>query len=393
MTAASPTISNSLISDNDNGIIIYGASDPKINNCDFINNRSFAINNVNQSFNVDATNCWWGDNSGPTYSANTGGKGGKISDKVKYAPFKTSGASNPLAGDVSLNGSVQAYDASLVLQHAVGSVTLSTAQKSVADVSGDGTITSYDGTLILQYVAGVNNVFPSELRSASIEDLSLKPGEITVNTNKSITIPVLVENGNRALAVDIAASYDNKLLKPIRVEVGKDAKGRLFDYHIDEVAGQIKIALAGTNALGTSAEVAGITFAPVKDLNSDAVTSIIVDRFLVNEKDFTSSAQPIQLKIGEMSTGLISNPQDKNMIAIYPNPVRTDGMIRYHVAAEDLVTITLYDITGRQISVLANGIHSAGDYTVKLNANTSGICFVRMTVGQQTQTLKLIIEQ
>ena len=55
-------------------------------------------------------------------------------------------------GDVNGNGSVSAYDASLVLQAVVGAITLDSTQTCAADFNSSGSVTAYDASLILQCV-------------------------------------------------------------------------------------------------------------------------------------------------------------------------------------------------------------------------------------------------
>ena len=67
----------------------------------------------------------------------------------------------PLAvpGDVSGNGKVTAYDASLVLRYVVGLTNFSEEQRQAADVTGDDTVTALDAALILQYTVGLITKF------------------------------------------------------------------------------------------------------------------------------------------------------------------------------------------------------------------------------------------
>jgi hypothetical protein len=65
-------------------------------------------------------------------------------------------------GDVSKNGTVSSYDASLVLQHVVGIIVLTCEQEQMGDVSDDGAISSYDAALVLQYTVGLITKFPAE---------------------------------------------------------------------------------------------------------------------------------------------------------------------------------------------------------------------------------------
>ena len=67
-----------------------------------------------------------------------------------------------LWGDVNGDGASTAYDASLILQHNVGLITLSSSQLFVGDVNGDGGTTAYDASLVLQINVGLISVFPVE---------------------------------------------------------------------------------------------------------------------------------------------------------------------------------------------------------------------------------------
>jgi len=393
MSAASPLITNCLISENNNGVVINGASNPRINNCDFFNNGYTAVNNVNKSFNVDATNCWWGDNSGPTVSTNPGGVGGVVSDKVIYSPWKTTGSINPLIGDVSLNGIIQAYDASLVLQYAVGTLTLSPLQLTVADVSSNGGVTSYDASLILQYVAGINSVFPAEMKSPALAaDVVLSFGDITKNADHTFTIPVNVANGSGCISLDIATAFDVPFIEPVSVSIGRDIPNRLFLSNIDKVTGKLMISVAGTEKLPVQAEVASITFKPVGNWLQNTITTLSINKFLANETDFTSIAIPKTIQIGDVVSG-ISALAARNELQVYPNPVNSTSKVYYHVNENgNQVIISVQDLTGKEVAVLVNALHSAGDYSIRLAQLKQGVYFLKMITGNQNQVQKIIVE-
>ncbi len=69
-------------------------------------------------------------------------------------------AGGTLYGDASGDGSVSALDASEVLQHASGIITLGDDAVINADVTGNGDVSPLDAYLILQYVVGLLNCFP-----------------------------------------------------------------------------------------------------------------------------------------------------------------------------------------------------------------------------------------
>ena len=71
---------------------------------------------------------------------------------------------SPKFGDVSLDGQISAYDATLILKYIVGTEQLQQMQLCVADVSGNEAISAFDAALILQKVVGLIDVFPAEKR-------------------------------------------------------------------------------------------------------------------------------------------------------------------------------------------------------------------------------------
>ena len=71
-------------------------------------------------------------------------------------------------GDVDVSGVVNAADALLALQVAVGKTTLTMQGAAVLDVSGNGEVTAEDALLILQYAVGKITKFPIEDKIAKV---------------------------------------------------------------------------------------------------------------------------------------------------------------------------------------------------------------------------------
>ena len=260
-TSASPSILNCSFNKDYRGVYATGASNPTINYCDFYDISYEAVNNVNQSFVINAENCWWGDDSGPTHSGNPGGTGEPVTDAVDYLPYGTSGAMNPILGDVSLNSLVQAYDASLILQHVVGSITLNTTQQGVADVSGAAGITAYDASLVLQYVVGLINYFPAALLSplpAPVSDAGLMVGNADVEPGDEFALPLSITNVAGLYAMEMTISFDPDILEAVDVE--NLISGMNVNFSIDNETGLIKIAFAGIESLEYAMDAANIIF-------------------------------------------------------------------------------------------------------------------------------------
>ncbi len=82
----------------------------------------------------------------------------------------------------------------------------------------------------------------------------------------------------------------------------------------------------------------------------------------------------------------------------YPNPFREETSFPIHLAESSLVTIELYDLTGKKVtSVIDKQRLSSGNQTVKLSRNQlqSGMYMAKVKVentkGNFVETLKVVV--
>ena len=86
----------------------------------------------------------------------------------------------------------------------------------------------------------------------------------------------------------------------------------------------------------------------------------------------------------------------------YPNPFNPVTNIRYTIpnlmlnSSEDkrkIVTLKIFDITGKEISTLVNEFQTAGTYEVKFNAENlpSGVYFYQLKAGNYSETKKMVL--
>jgi hypothetical protein len=70
----------------------------------------------------------------------------------------------------------------------------------------------------------------------------------------------------------------------------------------------------------------------------------------------------------------------------YPNPFNPVTTIRYYLAAAAPVRLTVYDLTGRRVATLADGMQQAGSYEVLFSPEglASGIYFCRLEIPEQS---------
>ncbi len=78
----------------------------------------------------------------------------------------------------------------------------------------------------------------------------------------------------------------------------------------------------------------------------------------------------------------------------YPNPFNSQTMISYSVPKRSYIQLKIYDVIGKEIKEIENGIKDAGNYSFVLYASelTSGIYFIRLRNGNNfNQTRKMIL--
>jgi photosystem II stability/assembly factor-like uncharacterized protein len=77
----------------------------------------------------------------------------------------------------------------------------------------------------------------------------------------------------------------------------------------------------------------------------------------------------------------------------YPNPFNPETNIKFQLAAAGFLRLSVFDILGREVSVLLNKDMNAGSYEVKWNSEgySSGIYYYKLTSGEYSETRKMIL--
>jgi len=77
----------------------------------------------------------------------------------------------------------------------------------------------------------------------------------------------------------------------------------------------------------------------------------------------------------------------------YPNPFNPTTTITYSLPKSTFVTLKVYDIIGEEIAELVNEKKDSGTYDVTWNAQNipSGVYFYKITAGEYSKTIKMIL--
>lgn len=86
-------------------------------------------------------------------------------------------------------------------------------------------------------------------------------------------------------------------------------------------------------------------------------------------------------------------PADYRLSQNFPNPFNPVTTINFSVPKYSLVKITIYDITGKEITKLINEFRSPGNYNIEWNAENyaSGVYFYELTSGEFKERKKMVL--
>ncbi len=110
--------------------------------------------------------------------------------------------------------------------------------------------------------------------------------------------------------------------------------------------------------------------------------------YMVFKKIDINTLPPIGIK--KIETEVVA---DFKLGQNYPNPFNPTTNIQFSVPKNNLVTLKVYDITGKLISTLVNQNLNAGTYNVDFDATklSSGVYFYTMQAGNFTSTKKMVL--
>jgi hypothetical protein len=100
--------------------------------------------------------------------------------------------------------------------------------------------------------------------------------------------------------------------------------------------------------------------------------------------------------------GITTSAAERNDLSIpagftleqnYPNPFNPSTNFRFSIPSKEAVSLMIFDVLGKPVSMLVNEELSAGTYTVQWNAEAcaSGVYFYRLRTGIFSETKKLVL--
>ncbi|HEX03664.1 MAG TPA: T9SS type A sorting domain-containing protein, partial [Bacteroidetes bacterium] len=97
------------------------------------------------------------------------------------------------------------------------------------------------------------------------------------------------------------------------------------------------------------------------------------------------------LSVGEEVWTFI--PADYVTLDAYPNPFNISSTIRYSLQRPAEIKLDVFDVLGRQVATLAEGLVEPGEHRATFDASqlASGVYFVQLNTGSETIRHKIVL--
>ena len=314
--------------------------------------------------------------------------------------FITGGISVLAYGDVSVNGTVTPYDASLVLQYLVGTADLENAQIGAGDVTLDNTLSALDAAKILDYTVGIITSLPVDEESIehaqgflNIPGGSYTPGDV-------FSMPILLESGENIRTFELEIGYDPEALIFQSINWDNSVGGMsILDTHEE---GLVRVSAAGIGTLASGSFSLGTIDFEMSSSFIDQQTVVTINRSRLNEENILineASAVFTNALLIVDDWGVGGVPEVFSLEQNFPNPFNPVTQIRYQLPEQARVSIVIYDAMGREVKNLVPGKSQlTGFHQVTWNATnnsgdpvSAGMYIYSIQAGDFRETRKMVL--
>jgi photosystem II stability/assembly factor-like uncharacterized protein len=113
---------------------------------------------------------------------------------------------------------------------------------------------------------------------------------------------------------------------------------------------------------------------------------------VVGEKGTILRTAQTDLPVSVPEDRELSIPREFALYQNYPNPFNPSTAVSYQLLANSFVTLKVFDVLGREVATLVDGLQRAGKHTVRWDASrfTSGVYFYRLATDTFVETKKMV---
>jgi|GEM_PF-4427732 len=296
-------------------------------------------------------------------------------------------------GDVNADSSIDVSDVASLVDHILELKILTENKKQyAADYNSDFYINIADGVGIVNKILGIDTEVHDRTRLKYVNPvITLDPVISQVDGSYMLKLDILK---GAFSGIEFSLNYSKgKGIVPNSISLDHYAK--LANEHFSKEDGSSKFVLMTMDGstIGNGKQI-HIT---IDHASHNPVDENIV--FEISDVVLSSAAGETQPYAIENSTAEFSGvPNEFMLYHSYPNPFNPTTTIPYDIASESFVTITIFDILGREVTTLVNEKKMPGKYQMRWNGKSnsytqlsSGVYFVRLRAGSFTSLKKITL--
>ena len=135
------------------------------------------------------------------------------------------------------------------------------------------------------------------------------------------------------------------------------------------------------------------SYTAILTAQSQAMSDTVTIYSLSGERDGELADHPVVHYIAGTEAAETGAPLRPILFEVYPNPFNSTSSLRFSLPNTSPVTVKLYDLTGREVRLLADQVYSAGEHVLSIDGEhlPSGLYFIRATTPSFVQTQKLLL--
>ena len=143
--------------------------------------------------------------------------------------------------------------------------------------------------------------------------------------------------------------------------------------------------------------------APTEDIRLDVEVDIaLLHEHLEDRVDYAGNPDEalleIESRIDIAASGKVialeqPAPERFNLASAYPNPFNSTTMIRFQLQQQDITSMKIFDVSGREVATILNGRMEAGYHSVSWDARLmpAGLYICRLQTGSESKNIKLML--
>ncbi len=275
------------------------------------------------------------------------------------------GGCSTAAGDVNEDESLTILDLITMVNHILGSSSLTDCALEAADMNADGIINIQDLITLVNAILGSSSSRSALNGKAEVEYVT-SGNDMIIQINSDVDVAGIQLALLNDKQVDINLKDNSHINQDSHFQNGitKYLAYSMFNQPFDSRTTEILIKSAG-------------------DLKMDDIKVTVGDQ----------NGDALYLSHSQSGQSDYSGPNQFQLSKLYPNPFNPSTQVSFSLPADEYVRLSAYDVGGREVAMIFEGAQSVGEHSYTWNASNlpSGVYYIRLQAGHLTISQKAIL--